>query len=79
MVGGPAAALQAALSGYTHAFAPVKRRLKAGCSQDCLPHEFAEIADLGKLGDIARECVRHNGGQAPIISGLLTVAALILT
>jgi hypothetical protein len=39
----PAAAFQAALSGYERVFAPAKRRLKAGGSQDWLPH-FAEGA-----------------------------------
>jgi hypothetical protein len=36
----PAAAFQAALSGRVRAFAPGKGRLKAGCSQDWLPHSL---------------------------------------
>jgi len=36
----PAAAFQAALSGLSHVFALVKRRLKGGCSQDWLPHKI---------------------------------------
>jgi hypothetical protein len=35
----PAAAFQAALSGDEEVFAPGERRLKAGGSQDWLPHE----------------------------------------
>jgi len=34
----PAAAFQAALSGHARAFVLGERRLKAGCSQDWLPH-----------------------------------------
>jgi hypothetical protein len=34
----PAAAFQAAPSGYEQSFASGKGRLKAGCSQDWLPH-----------------------------------------
>jgi hypothetical protein len=39
----PAAAFHAALSGHTLLFAVFKRRLKAGCSQDWLPHKFCGI------------------------------------
>jgi hypothetical protein len=34
----PAAAFQAALSGHERAFVIGRGRLKAGCSQDWLPH-----------------------------------------
>jgi hypothetical protein len=34
----PAAAFQAAFSGHAEVLDPRKRRLKAGCSQDWLPH-----------------------------------------
>jgi protein SCO1/2 len=42
----PAAAFQAALSSTARAFTPGKRRLKAGCSQDWLPHITALLACL---------------------------------
>ena len=42
----PAAAFQAALTSDGRAFEPGKRRLKAGCSQDWLPHVRATAACL---------------------------------
>ena len=55
----PAAAFQAALSGHTRRFRVLKRRLKAGSSQDWLPHKFCRPAEARELCGIAQECVRH--------------------
>jgi hypothetical protein len=40
----PAAAFQAALGGDLRAFATGESRLKAGCSQDWLPHSLMSVA-----------------------------------
>jgi hypothetical protein len=39
----PAAAFQAAFSDREQAFVPGKGRLKAGCSQDWLPHNSGRM------------------------------------
>jgi hypothetical protein len=40
----PAAAFQAAFSDHVRVFATGESRLKAGCSQDWLPHSLASVA-----------------------------------
>ena len=42
----PAAAFRAALSGHTRRLRVLRRRLKAGCSQDWMPHKFCRLAEL---------------------------------
>jgi hypothetical protein len=51
----PAAAFQAA---FCQSQAP-KSRLKAGCSQDCLPHNFGRPHVQRNLCGIEPECLRH--------------------
>jgi hypothetical protein len=64
----PAAAFQAA---FCLSQGP-KSRLKAGCSQDCLPHNFCRPHVQRNLCGIGQECLCHEEGLSAAASGLAT-------
>ena len=67
----PQPPFQAALSDHTHFFAVFKRRLKAGCSENWLPHKFCRIRRFGKTCGITPGGVRHMGlrGSSVVAQG----------